>query len=150
MGELYVWVKIRNMSDTDEQDKPICIRCGHANDYRASRCAECKSPLDDFSASSPWEMGSATSSAYSSPQSPRTKPIIFWGVWLIFGPSAFSTIKFICTSAYALITGDEMMVNDDGELLVGLILVMVASLLFGAFSIWVLWSVTKGYFTKEK
>jgi len=43
-----------------------------------------------------------------------------------------------------------MMVNDDGELLVGLILVMVASLLFGAFSIWVLWSVTKGYFTKEK
>ena len=126
----------------------ICVRCGHSNNERASRCAECRSPLDDFASTSPWEMGTTSSSAYSSVTSPRTKPVRFWGVWLYFGPSAVGAIWYIVSFISSFFGSVSPVVDDDPELMGGSILILIMMILYGALSMWALWSVSKGYFRK--
>ena len=131
-----------------DQVELICVRCGYSNNERASRCSECESPLDDFASTSPWEMGSVTSSAYSSVTSPRTKPIIFWGVWLYFGPSAAGAIWYIGSFILSFFGADTPVVGDDPTLMGASILVLIVMLLYGLLSLWALWSVSKGFFKK--
>ena len=70
----------------------VCLRCAEPNPEGTSRCGNCGAPLDDSAISHPWEMKTANHRAYSKAASPRTKPIIFWGVWLYFGPSVIGMI----------------------------------------------------------
>ena len=128
----------------------ICVRCGHANNDRASRCSNCKSPLDDFASSSPWEMSTAKSSAYSPVSSPKTKPIIFWGVWLYFGPSAIGALWFIGSAIIMLISGEASTYIDNPDQLGAVVMGLVIALLYGLLSIWAVWSVSKGYFGKRQ
>lgn len=134
--------------DTTGPAELICVHCGHANSERASRCAKCKSPLDGFAFSSPWEMGTVRSSAYSPVRDPRTKPIIFWGVWLYFGPSAVGSLWGVGTTVYDFFVGKTLSAPGSTELTVGAVLSVLAFLVYGALSIWAVWSVTKGYFCK--
>lgn len=132
------------MHDQEESDLSICLRCGYANDSRASRCHECHVPLDDFAATSPWEMGTATSPAYQKIVSPRTKPIIFWGAWLYFGPSAIGSIYM----GYVYLM-DYLQRDQYGSLLDGHWIMLLATITYGSLSIWALCSVTKGFFGKK-
>ncbi|BDS07338.1 hypothetical protein NT6N_23780 [Oceaniferula spumae] len=93
-------------------------------------------------------MGTATSSAYSPVSNPRTKPIIFWGAWLYFGPSAIGALWYICGFIYGLFF-DSQLSTDSPELTGGAILILVLMIMYGALSIWALWSVSKGYFRKQ-
>jgi len=136
--------------DEIESVELICVRCGHANDDRASRCSKCNSPLDAFASSSPWEMGTATSSAYSAVSNPKTKSIIFWGTWLYFGPSAIGAIWYVVGFVVVLVTVERPEHGRGGELAGAGILGLVLALLYGALSIWALWSVSKGYFRKQE
>lgn len=121
------------------------MRCGHLNDERASRCSECKAPLDDFAATSPWEMGTANRAAYQPAANPRTKPIVFWGVWLFFGPSVIGSFVM----AYRLI---REFVADWGDATSAAPLVMLAIFLglYGLLGAWALWSVTGGYLRRPR
>lgn len=132
------------MNYEEESDLIICVRCGYANEPRASRCHQCHAPLDDFAATSPWEMGTATSTAYPEIVSPKTKPIIFWGAWLYFGPSAIGSIYM----GYVYLT-DYLQRDKDGSFLDGHWLMLLATITYGSLSIWALWAVTKGYLGKK-
>ncbi|WP_178932072.1 hypothetical protein [Oceaniferula marina] len=132
------------MADDKHPVKLLCVRCGHANDERDSRCESCRSPLDAFASGTPWEMGTATGSAYATPTSPRSKPIIFWGAWLYFGPSAIGAFYFIAGFILSWITGESRMEN-----LTESHAVLVLALMYGLLSSWALWSVTKGYLKKN-
>jgi len=123
----------------------VCVRCGHVNLETESRCGACKAPLDDFAASSPWEMGTATSAAYPPAANPRTKPIVFWGVWLYFGPSAIVGFWM----AVSFFTEFGLVFPSAGPS-VPAILIAGFGLLYGLASVWVLWTVTRGYLGKRE
>jgi hypothetical protein len=50
-------------------------------------------------------MGTAMGASYPAPVDPRTKPVIFWGAWLYFGPSAIGSLWIIGSTLYPVITG---------------------------------------------
>lgn len=127
----------------------LCLRCSERNSERASRCSQCGAPLDDFTSTSPWEMGTAKSSAYSPAASPKTKPIIFWGAWMYFEPSAMIAIWYIGSFVLSFFGIGNLVIDDEPELMGGITIVLIAMFLYGALSIWVLWSVSKGYFQKR-
>ena len=122
----------------------ICVRCGQVNAGDVSRCGNCAAPLDDFASTAPWEMVSAKGAAYPAPVAPRTKPIVFWGVWLYFGPSALGSGVVAYTSLAQLLSG-----SPDGQALTGAIAIVVMCGLYGVTSCWVLWSVTSGYLKRR-
>ena len=96
-------------------------------------------------------MGKATGETYSEVNSPRKKPIIFWGVWLYFGPSAFGALYYAIVTGLNLVVGGANIPDDlKSDALVGSILILLVSLGYGILSFWVLWSVTKGYLRKPK
>lgn len=121
----------------------ICVRCGQANDAGVSRCGECGAPLDAFASTAPWEMGTATGASYPAPVDPRTKPVIFWGAWLYFGPSAIGSLWIIGSTLHPVVTGEA----NAGELVDGLAMLLLA-ILYGALSIWTLWAVSARYFRR--
>lgn len=123
-----------------EEHQAICIRCGELNPEGTSRCLSCKSPLDDFASTSPWEMGTAQPSAYSPAANPRTKPIIFWGVWLYFGPTVIFTISQIYLTMKDRLTREKQFYSLSEEIIA--FALPVGYSILGA---WALWSVTKGY-----
>lgn len=128
--------------DSAEEAYEICLRCGEPNLEGTSRCGKCKAPLDPSARDHPWELKTANHHAYSDAASPRTKPIIFWGVWLYFGPSAIFAIHLV----YQFIRDylDDPYFEIDSNLIVALIL----PLGYGVLSIWALWAVTKGFLGK--
>lgn len=99
-----------------------------------------------FASSSPWEMGSATGAAYSEANAARTKPIIFWGVWLFFGPTAVGSIWSVITYVYLLVSDNGVSLAEDSELIGGVVLSLLGSVVFGFLSVWALWCVSKGFF----
>lgn len=126
------------MEELTDEAKAICIRCGELNPQGTSRCLECKSPLDDFASSSPWEMGSAENTAYHEAADPAVKPIVFWGVWIWFGPSVIMSAIMICLSF-----AESDSLTEDGY-----IIALIIPLLYLILGSWALWSVSKGYFKK--
>ncbi len=131
-------------TENSEPEMCVCVRCGHPNDCGASRCAECKAPLDDFAAGAPWEMGSATGSAYANPENWQVKPVVFWGVLVFFGPSAIWAILTVIYMLFSIIGGDS-----NGEYVADAVSVLM-TLAWGALSIWAVYSVTKNYFRKDR
>lgn len=122
----------------------ICVRCGHRNAGDASRCGNCGVPLDDFAATAPWEMGSAEGPAYNEPVAPRTKPIVFWGVWLYFGPTAVGAGILAYNSLGYPLDG-----SPEEKDVAGTVAILVMCGLYGATSCWALWSVTAGYLKRR-
>lgn len=89
-------------------------------------------------------MGKVKGFAYSPPTSPRTKPIIFWGVWLYFGPSMIAALWMIAELLGGYASGDSEL-----DFLGTGIVVLLIAVIYGALSGWALWAVTKGYFGKK-
>jgi len=119
----------------------ICLRCGEANPEGTSRCESCKSPLDHFASSSPWEMGSAKHTAYQEAADPAVKPIVFWGVWIWFGPSV--VISFL--SIISLLSESD----SRGTFVEESLFLLVLPTLYFCLGSWALVSVTKGYLRKR-
>ena len=71
------------------------------------------------------------------------KPIIFWGAWLYFGPSAIGSLWIIGSTLYPVITGEAKA----RDLVDGLAMMLLATL-YGALSIWTLWAVSTRYFRR--
>ncbi len=138
------------MHDESDISSPICEHCCQINAPETPRCSECNSPLGDFASTAPWEMGTARSSAYPPIRNSKTKPIIFWGIWMLFGPAAYHFLRFACFTSFRMLTEGGMTFHEDGEIMGGLILVTLFSFLCGLLSVWVLWSVTKVYLKKNK
>lgn len=78
------------------------------------------------------------------PVAPRTKPIVFWGVWLYFGPTAVGAGVLAYTSLAPILSG-----SPGGQELTGAIAIAVMCGLYGFTSCWALWSVTSGYFRRR-
>ncbi|MFT7303438.1 MAG: ribosomal protein L37E [Akkermansiaceae bacterium] len=119
----------------------ICLRCGESNREGTSRCQKCKAPLDTSARDHPWEMKTANHHAYAAATSPKVKPIIFWGAWLFFGPSALYAIFLV----YLTFVFDSPLLKFDFDTFVALAL----PLGYGLMASWALWSVTKGYLGKK-
>lgn len=83
-------------------------------------------------------MGKVAGGGYADPVSPRTKPVIFYGVWAYFGPTGLFSIWAIYQTLSDLLTGEVA-----GNL--ETFLPFLLSLVYGALSAWALWAVTKGY-----
>ncbi len=122
----------------------ICVRCGHVNAGNVSRCGECAAPLDDVGSTAQWERESGKGAAYPAPVAPRTKPIVFWGVWLYFGPTAVGAGILAYTSLGYPLDG-----SPEGKDVAGTIAILVMCGLYGATSCWALWSVTAGYLKRR-
>ena len=129
--------------EDDEERYEVCLRCGEPNLEGTSRCTKCSAPLDPSAREHPWEMKTANHHASSDVTSPRSKPIVFWGVWLYFGPSAFLSIHFVYQRVCEYFQEPEF--EFDGMVIMGLLFFSA----YGILSSWALWSVTKGYFGKE-
>lgn len=130
----------------DESTAPtICVHCGHSNDFELSRCGGCGAPLDPFASTAPWEFGTATSTFYHTPTDPRIKPVIFWGVWLYFGPSAIGAIWVLIKGARDLAQRDPALGFPGDEIAIALI-----TTVYGAISIWAVWSVSARYIRKSR
>ncbi|MEJ6581020.1 MAG: hypothetical protein QNL33_16075 [Akkermansiaceae bacterium] len=80
--------------------------------------------------------------ALSDPANPRTKPIVFWGVWLYFGPSAIFAIHLVYTYVTSHLEDDSFF-----EFTFDTFMALFLPVGYGILSIWALWSVTKGYLT---
>jgi len=76
---------------------------------------------------------------------PKTKPIIFWGAWLCFAPTAAGALWAIRGGLDPLIRGgaDKMFVADG-------IATFVMALLYAVSSIWALWAVSVRYLRKSR
>ncbi len=122
----------------------VCVHCGHSNDFELSRCGGCGAPLDPFASTAPWEFGTATSNFYHTPTDPRIKPVIFWGVWLYFGPSAIGAIWVLVNGALDLAHRDPALGFPGDEIAIALI-----TALYGAISVWAVWSVSTRYIRRS-
>lgn len=120
------------------------MRCGHRNAGDALRCAECGAPLDGFASTAALDTGSAERPATKGPVTPRTKPIVFWGVWLYFGPTAVGAGLVAYTSLAQMLSG-----SPGGQEVAGAIAIVVMCGLYGVSSCWALWSVTAGCFKRS-
>ena len=90
-------------------------------------------------------MKTANHHAYAKAASPRSIPIIFWGVLLCFGHSAIGSIWIIWDlwqSYYDYGPFFEFTL----ETFMGIALPVA----YGMLSLWALWSVTKGYLGKRR
>ena len=94
-------------------------------------------------------MNTTAGSRQSSTRSPQRKSIILWGAWLYFGSAALVTFWYAGTFIVELVSGDragpDNAIDVSGVEIAGNIFLI----LFGIVSIWVLWSVSKGYFRKQ-
>ena len=81
-------------------------------------------------------MGSAKNTAYHDAADPKVKPIVFWGVWIWFGPTVFVSLLQI----FVFLTSDY---REGG------IFALVIPILYLFLGGWALRAVTKGYFRKE-
>ena len=127
----------------EEPVRVICLRCGHDNSEAEALCASCKGPLGSFASSAPWEMGAAGPAAYPPATHPRTKPIVFWGVWLYFGPSAIGGLWTAGSFA------NDMRSSSPSEALNGTLFVLFG-VLYTLVCFWVLWTVTRRYLSKPE
>lgn len=110
----------------------LCLRCSHPNPYGSLRCGNCNAPLGSLSSGAPWEMTKVKDAAYRSQTDPQLKPIVFFGVWLYFGPTAIVAL---------LLAIDSANVPDRS----GSILVILFALFYLVFSVWALTAVTRRY-----
>ena len=100
-------------------------------------------PLDDIASAEPKETGSAKGTACKDPDPPRTKPIVFLGVWLYFGPTAVGSGVLAFTTLAPILSG-----SPGGQEVAGAIAIVVMCGLYGVSSCWALWSVTAGCFKR--
>lgn len=75
---------------------------------------------------------------------PRTKPIVFWGVWLYFGPTAAIAGTVAYTSLARIFSE-----SPDGQEVAGALAIAVICGLYLASSCWALWAVTAGCFKRR-
>jgi hypothetical protein len=90
-------------------------------------------------------MGTVMGASYPPPVDLGTKPIIFWGVWLYFGPSGIGALWLLGARLVPLIAG-EVKIGEHPEV----IAMLIAAALYGFASLWVLWSVTARFFKKDR
>ena len=92
-------------------------------------------------------MGAVRGNAYAPVSSPKKKPIIFWGVWLYFGPSAIGSLWIIIRYLTKVLSG-EIQINHFMQSGAEAMQLMIA-ILYGFCSCWVLWAVSKSCFSKS-
>ena len=76
----------------------LCPSCGKLCSADAQFCPSCRSPITSYASTGPYESIFAEGAAYRSAFNSPSKPIVVIGVWLLFGPAAFSApiILFDC------------------------------------------------------
>ncbi len=74
----------------------------------------------------------------------RTKPIVFWGVWLYFGPTAAIAGTVAYTSLARIVSE-----SPEGQEVAGAVAILVMCGLYLISSCWALWSVTSGFFKRR-
>lgn len=79
-----------------EGEIAVCPDCLTENDPLADFCKQCARPLSCLAAMDPIKRIYTQGWIYRKAISGRTSPIIFWGMWLIFAPSALMTILSSC------------------------------------------------------
>lgn len=119
-------------AEAEPEPGELCLRCSQPNPPGVLRCGNCNAPLGSLSTGAPWEMTKVKDAAYRSQTDPQLKPIVFYGVWLYFGPTAIIALLLASESAGA----------PDRS---GAVLVILFALFYFALSAWALTSVTRRY-----
>lgn len=128
--------------ETTDRDSGIavCPDCLTENDPAADFCKQCARPLSCLAAMDPIKQIYTQGWIYRKAISGRTKPIIFWGMWLIFAPSALVVI--ISGGFYFL--SDNVITPHEGIL--QLILTWTILVFFTFIYVAILFRVTQSYF----
>ena len=127
----------------EKEPAPICISCGNPDTEGHTHCPVCKIPLGNFASTAPWELSASKSTFGQAQTDPKLKPIVFWGVWLYFGPTV---IIAALLAAYAI---PEIARNVPNSMF-GAVLTLLLSLTYASLGGWALWSVTKRYLSQDK
>ena len=127
----------------DREPAPICISCGNPDTEGHTHCPVCKIPLGNFASTAPWELSASKSTFGQAQTDPKLKPIVFWGVWLYFGPT-------VIASAFLAISEIRAMARNTSQDLFEEVLLLLFALTYASLGGWALWSVTKRYLAQDK
>ena len=128
---------VKDDEDIVEQRRTsVCPHCAGVNPSNATVCRHCMGPLTTISNSDPMGSIMARGDVFARATNKPTKPIVFWGVWLLFGP-----IFCICLGI-AVYGIRQFLSGEDSGAIGGLLCIAVPTALFGA----ILWKTTRNYF----
>lgn len=114
-------------------DQPLCIGClepvGEHDDF----CRACGTPLSTHAAIAPIQRIYAEGDTYWKATHGSVNKIIFWGMWLIFGPCIFMCLEMFPDIDVGLPKG--------WGVLFGLLVLIFFTVIYGL----ILWKVTRNY-----
>ena len=121
---------------SDEPEVPLCPGCMAENDPAADFCVKCGQPLSAIATTDPFRRTLAQGYWFRAAASGRIPPIVFWGTWLLFLPTALGMALFVG----AFLLGSDLQSAGAAEI-VGILLVAGLSLA----GIVLLWRMTRNY-----
>ena len=127
----------------EREPVPICISCGNPDTEGHTHCPVCKVPLGNFASTAPWELSASKSTFGQAQTDPRLKPIVFWGVWLYFGPT-------VILAAILAISAIRELARKASHDFFGEVVLLLLALTYASLGGWALWSVTKRCLSQDK
>ena len=76
-----------NGSEVPSRGALVCTNCSAANDPASDFCHKCGCPIGAMTTIDPLKRIYAQGFWFRRAASGRVPPIVFWGTWLLFGPS---------------------------------------------------------------
>jgi hypothetical protein len=67
--------------------QPVCLNCMQPTTVGTHFCVHCGAPLTAYATTGPYEQILAGGFAYRQASSSANKPIVLFGMWLLFGPA---------------------------------------------------------------
>ncbi len=81
-----------SVTETAGEEKQLCIHCLFPNSLIANFCVECGAPLTSYAATGPLERILAEGHLYRTAVEKPRKPIVLFGIWILFGAMAFTSL----------------------------------------------------------
>jgi hypothetical protein len=131
------------MSSESHSDLPeaketqLCVSCMAPNEPSAHFCAKCGAPLTSYASTGPFESLFAEGSVYRSAVERPQKPIVVFGVWLIFGTMTVAGILIASLNLSDMDIWGRMI-----GVLIGVALVTVSATM--------IWKTTRNYLARKK
>ncbi len=85
--------------ELDDPGKPLCPNCLGQNEPDADFCTDCGCPLSAIATTDPLRRMYSQGFWYRTAASGRIRPIVFWGTWLVLGPSVVGGAAIFAWSA---------------------------------------------------
>jgi len=85
-------------SAQNEQECELCLNCLSPNPPETHFCSDCGAPLSSYAATGPFELLFAEGHVYRNAAEKPSKPVVLFGMWLIFGLLGFGGLPILLLS----------------------------------------------------